>query len=200
MVILVLAGTLGLVLVTPQSILREETTTTTTTVTSTATPTQQVVNVVEGSFAQHLVLFTTRNVSGIVSQYEPNANVTWENLSCFSGIYSNQSSITLLLNVVFGYKPPVIGSPLAPYGFSLANVTQTRITALTNGSVLVNSSFGLVAQHAQGNFTDTVSAQDLYSYSEASGTWLISQESWHFLSSYTPSDVICVITAFGPRR
>ncbi|HEV2390684.1 MAG TPA: hypothetical protein VGS04_08175 [Nitrososphaerales archaeon] len=148
---------------------------------------------VGGSFDRHLLLFTTRNVSAIVSQYESNANITWWNVECFSGIYSNQTTIALLMNFVFGYKLPTIGSPLAPHGFSVDNVTQTRIVSLANGSVLVNSTFGLAAQHAQGNFNATISAQDLYSYSETGGTWLISEESWHFLSSAIPPDVMCMV-------
>jgi len=192
-VILVLAGTLGLVLVSPQSIMKEQTTIT---VTSTVTPTQQEVGTISDSFVQHLVLFTSRNVSAIVAQYEPSANVTWNGLSCWSGVYANAANsgdLTTLLNIFFDNTKTALGYQ----GFSavfVGNVTRTSVGTTTDGSFIVNSTFGLLGQASVGNFTAIVSAQDSYVYSRTSGTWLISQETWHFLTYYIPPEVlICAI-------
>ncbi|MDA4123374.1 MAG: hypothetical protein OK456_09370 [Thaumarchaeota archaeon] len=200
-VILVLAGTLGLILVAPQSIIKEQTITTTTTVTSTVTPTQQ--EIVGDSFLQHLVVFSSMNVSAIIAQYEPSANVTWSGQACLGGIYpisGNNGNFSESLKILFDETKTLLGFQ----GFNavfVGNVTRPTITTMTNGSMIVNSSFDLVGQAQTGNFTATVSAQDSYAYSTTSGTWLISQETWHFVPSYIPPDVlICTITAFGPRR
>jgi hypothetical protein len=197
---LVLAGALGFVLVTFQSMVK----TVTSTETSTVTPTQQAVDIVGDRFVQHLVVFTSMNVSAIVAQYEPSANVTWEGQMCLGGIYSDAGSsdgdLTKLLNIFFDKTKTGLGLQ----GFNavfVGNVTRPTITAMTNGSVIVNSTFGLVGQAPTGNFTATVSAQDSYAYSTTSGTWLISQETWHFAPHYIPPDVlICAIMAFNPRR
>jgi hypothetical protein len=170
----------------------------------TVTPTQQAVDVVSHSFLQHLVLFTSRNVSVIVAQYESSANVTWNGLSCISGTYSNAGNsgdLTELLNIFFdNTKAPLVGYEGLNAVF-VGNVTRTIVTSMANGSLIVNSTFGLLGQASTGNFTATVSAQDSYAYSTTSGTWLISQETWHFLTHYIPPDVLmCAIMAFDPRR
>jgi hypothetical protein len=195
-VILVLGGTLGLVLVSPQSVMKEQTTTTT--VTSTLTPTQQAVEMASDSFAQHLALFTSRNVSALVAQYEPTANVTWIGLSCWSGIYPNAGNssgdLTKLLNIFFDNTKTFLGYQ----GFDavfVGNITRTSVITTTGGSFIVNSTFGLLGQASTGNFTATVSAQDSYAYSRTNDTWLISQETWHFLTYHIPDNVlICAIT------
>ncbi|MGH9920852.1 MAG: hypothetical protein ACRD6W_18530, partial [Nitrososphaerales archaeon] len=66
---------------------------------------------------------------------------------------------------------------------AVGNPTMTIIPE-TNGSVLVNSTFGFQSMKA-GNFgitNGTVSAQDLYTYSETNASWIISQETWNFLA------------------
>jgi hypothetical protein len=51
--------------------------------------------------------------------------------------------------------------------------------------VLVNSTFVTVEQSiAEGKINATVSAHDFYAYSATARTWLISRESWDFLSFY----------------
>jgi hypothetical protein len=139
--------------------IRVETSTVNETLTTTVTPAQ----IVNQSFYEHLISFSTGNLSAIVSQYEPNANVTWQQASCFSGLYSGTHIITQLLNAT---RP-----------WPIQNATVSSIATLPNDSVSVNSTFSLAVK----NFNAMVSAQDTYSYSSPSNTWLISQETWHFL-------------------
>jgi hypothetical protein len=133
---------------------------------------------VSDNFANHLLVFSSGNVSAIISQYEPSASVTWEHFACLSGIYpisGNNGSFTdgldTFFNKVQGLDAVFIG-----------NVSGVTTTSLPNGSLRVNSTFGLRGQGPVGNFTATVSAQDTYTYSASSGTWLISQETWNFMS------------------
>lgn len=147
----------------------------------TSTQTQQATDVVGGNFAEHLLLFTSRNATAIVRQYQSDANVTWQQTSCLNGIYpvTGKGNLSQLLDVFFG----TYGQ-----GLVIGNVTRSMTTA-TNGSVIVNSTFGLVAQGFDGNLTASVTAQDSYTYSATSGTWLIAQETWHFLSFDTKGSV-----------
>jgi len=147
----------------------------TVTVTTTVPPTQQATAMVDGSFAQHMVLLSTGNVSAIVSQYETNANVTWTGKSqCYDGFYNGTGYITELMDAFL-----LSGTP----ALAIGNVTMTT-TSETNGTVLVNSEFGFASPGPSGGgmVNGTVSAQDLYGYSATRGAWLISQESWDFLS------------------
>ena len=174
-VIIIVAVIVGAVTVVSLTTLKHST------ASSTATPTETIAGLVSGNFAEHLLLFASRNVSAIVPQYETNASVTWEQILCLSGIYTvtGNGNLTQLLNIFFG-----------AYGQALVvgNVTRTIVTA-TIGSVMINSTLGLVGQGLVGNFTSTVSAQDTYRYSTTSSTWLISQETWHFLTFYTKGNV-----------
>ncbi len=184
---LVLAAALGFVLLKPQSI-----TTVTSTETSTLMPARQAAEIVANTFAKHLLLFTSRNVSAIVSQYQPNANVTWEGGGpCLSGLYPiSDGSFVKLLDLFFQYRFPQF--QIWPQGFHtilIGNVTQIRTTELY-GSANVNSTFVLKGQDILGNLTSTVSAQDSYRYSATSDTWLISQETWHFLTLYTQGNAL----------
>jgi hypothetical protein len=184
-VILVVVGTLGLVLVTPQSVMKEQTTTTTMTVTSTATPTQLAGSVVGDSFAEHLLLFSSRNVSAIVSQYETNATVQWNGAYCFSGIYAGAGFITLNLNLFLIKYTNLL---------DIGNVTLMTTTTAANGSVMVNSSFNMVGQSRTyySNFTSDISAQDTYVYSTTVSAWLISHEIWEFTEFNSAGNVLLV--------
>ncbi|MGH9919675.1 MAG: hypothetical protein ACRD6W_12530, partial [Nitrososphaerales archaeon] len=100
-VALILVAALGLVLVaSSQSKAKAVTVTTTTTTTTTVIPAQQAAEAVSSAFFQHMLLYGSGNVSAIVSQYQPNANVTWfgKPLSCLSGFYSDTTNIGLLMN------------------------------------------------------------------------------------------------------
>ncbi|MDA4117981.1 MAG: hypothetical protein OK455_06520, partial [Thaumarchaeota archaeon] len=115
--------------------------TTTTSVASTVTSTRQAVDIVRDSFVQHLALFTSRNVSAIVAQYQPSANVTWNGLTCWSGIYPNSGNssgdLTKLLSIFFDNTKTLLGYQ----GFDavfVGNVTRTSITTMTDGSFIVN--------------------------------------------------------------
>lgn len=129
--------------------------------TSTVTPTQEATETVENTFTQHLLSFGSRNVSSIVAQYEPDGNVTWNGLPCLNGIFvinGDTGNFSENLDDFFGYLPIGTGPP-APHGAFIGNVTRTT-TLETDGSVMVNSTFGLVAQTFNGNFTATIWAQD----------------------------------------
>jgi hypothetical protein len=184
---LVLVAALGLVLLKPESI-----TTVTSTETSTLMPARQAAEIVANTFSKHLLLFTSRNVSAIVSQYQPNANVTWEGAGpCLSGLFPiSDGSFVKLLDLFFQYRLPQF--QIWPQGFHtilIGNVTQIRTTGIY-GSANVNSTFVLEGQDIIGNLTSTVSAQDSYRYSRTSDTWLISQETWHFLNLYTQGNAL----------
>jgi len=186
--VVILVAALGLVLVSaPQPTVK------TVTVTSTVTPAGQAIESVGESFAQHLVLFSSKNVSAIISQYEPNATVVWEHLFCWSGLYQNAGSsngdVAKLLPDFFHGR---FSAPLN--SVYVGNATKMTIMPLANGTVIVNSTFGLVGLAATGNFTATVSAQDSFVYSSLSNAWMISQETWNFLTYYTPQNVlVCAI-------
>jgi hypothetical protein len=116
----------------------------------------------------------SRNVSAIVSQYEGNATVIWTgNTLGIGGTYIGTKNIGLALSAFLG----------AVSSFIIGNETQTIATA-SDDSVVVNSSFSFAGESADffGPFNGTVSAQDSYTHSAASGAWLISRETWDFLS------------------
>jgi hypothetical protein len=172
-IVLLLAALLGLVLVTSLSMVKTVTSTETTTV----MPTRQADDLVGASFAQHLLSFTSGNVSAIVSHYERNANVTWTGRAFgLTGVYLGQGNITILLNVFLGKLVPTL---------AIGNATQA-IMGNANGSVTVNSTFSFVGRgNIAGTVNGTVSAQDFYTYSTTAGAWKISQETWDFLTFNT---------------
>jgi len=151
-------------------------------VTSTATP--QVISEVDSSLSQHLILFTSRNVSAIVSQYGTNANVTWEGIRCLAGVYpivDKNSNFTLLLNTFFGdryFQTLFVGNASRP------------VAVATAQSISANSTFDLAANGYDGSLTAVISAQDTYSYSATTQTWMISQETWHFLLYNSTGNVL----------
>ncbi len=194
-VIIILVAALLLVFVSESgeskavTVVSTSTSTRTLTSLTTASPSFDIVGMVDAAFDQHLVIFTSRNVSAIVSEYQPNANVTWDGLYCLSGLYSNSTTIALLLSVIFGDTTRFSGFQ----AISISNVTQPPVkTVVTDGSAEVNSTFGILFRNSIGNVTATVSAQDAYTYSTASARWLISQENWQFqvLNRITPFDII----------
>ena len=106
-----------------------------------------------------------------------------------AGIYNGTSNIGLLFNASF----------FGPRSTALAvgNVTQT-ILAASDDSAVVNSSFTFLGSSSlEGNFSGSVSALDYYTYSAASGSWLISQETWNFLS-YSVQFPFAYIGCTGP--
>jgi hypothetical protein len=74
--------------------------------------------------------------------------------------------------------------------FFVGNVTR-EAGLLSNGSVMVNSTFIFSGQSvAWGRYNGTVSAQDVFAYSGIGHAWLISRETWDFLSYYESNPVI----------
>lgn len=115
--------------------------------------------------------------------------MVWQNLYCLSGLYqdagSSNGDMARLLADFFDGK---FNAPLS--SLYAGNTSKMTITPLANGTMVVNSTFGLVGLAATGNFTATVSAQDSYVYSSSSDAWMISQETWHWLTYYTPQNVL----------
>jgi len=182
--VVVLVVALSLVLVSaPQPTVR------TVTVTSTVAPTEHAIESVSESFAQHLLFFSSKDVSATISQYEPNATVEWQNLYCLSGLYQNAgTSNGDMAKLLVDFFDGKFNAPLS--SLYAGNTSKMTVTPLPNGAMVVNSTFGLVGLAATGNFTATISAQDSYAYSSSSNAWMISQETWHWLTYYTPQNVL----------
>lgn len=157
-----------------------DTTTLSTTVTTVSTS-LDAYGQVANSFADHLVVLSSRNASAIVGQYEENASVTWTgNVGGLQGIYNGTKVIFLLMNASF------IGGAES---FSIGNATHT-IVDISNDSALINSSFDISGTNYTfwlggpvARFNGTVSAQDFYVYSPSRDVWLISTETWNFVST-----------------
>jgi len=145
----------------------------TVTVTATVTTTQQIADV-GGAFAEHMLSLGSRNVSALVSQYEGDANITWTGqASGLAGTYIGKGPIGVLLGQFFETYANT---------FTIANVTQT-IAVTPSNLAAVNSTFGFTGWGERwGNTSGAVSAQDYYTYSTTNGAWLISKETWTFLS------------------
>jgi len=119
-------------------------------------------------------LLASRNTSAMVGQFEKNASVIWTgDVSGLTGVYNGTDNIGILFNTsLFGPKSTA---------FAIGNLTQT-ILAASGDSAVVNSSFSFLGESSiEGNFSGSVSAMDSFVYSAASGSWLISQETWNFL-------------------
>lgn len=176
--------------------LKSGTKTLTETSTITSTATQQVADIIAvgDDFTGHLFSFGTGNVSAIISQYEAGANVTWYHLQCLAGIYTtsgSNSSFAQDLDYFYGYgHSGGLGFAPAPHGLFVGNVTKVDITAVSDGSLVVNSTFGLMAPTFNGDFTATISVEDTYFYNLQMGAWLISQETWNFINYSVPFDVL----------
>ena len=135
---------------------RVETATLTTTETRSVNATQQAIDAVNASFADHGLQLSSGNVSAIVSQYERNATVSWTGQTYgFAGTYIGAGNIRLLLGSFLGkFSPETGASP-----FVIANATQT-ITAASDDSVAVNSTFDFSGQNAvYGNVSGAISAR-----------------------------------------
>ena len=148
-------------------------------VTTTVTSSQQATGIVSGNFAEHMLLFNSRNLSAIVSEYEGNATVTLTGQADgWKGSYTGMANITRFMEgFLFGMSPS--GWSYDFDSFTAGNVTQA-VMARSNNSANVNSTFGFLDQGIGGKITGTVSAQDSYAYSATNRTWLISHEIWNF--------------------
>jgi hypothetical protein len=138
---------------------------------------------VADSFANHMLFVSSRNASAMASQYESNASVIWTTIGLgYAGTYVGANNIFILMNNSF------IGRGSS---FSVGNVTHSVVN-MTTHSAVVNSSFAFFGQRTDlgGNFNGTVSAQDFYVYSAANGGWLISRETWNFLSFNAPGPLV----------
>jgi len=153
----------------------------TTTKTTTASTSLDAYEQVADSFANHMLSISSRNASAIASQYESNASVIWTGQGTtglafggMGGTYVGANDIFIIMNASF------IGQGSS---FAVGSVTHT-IVATSDDSAEVNSSFAFFGQNTSlgGNFNGTVSAQDSYVYSASNGGWLISRETWNFLS------------------
>jgi len=159
----------------------KETTTelSTTTVSTTGSTYDQVAD----SFANHILLLSERNATALASLYAENATVTWNgagnnDVGGLAGLY-NGTDILLLMRVSF------IGRGGS---FAIGNVTRA-VSAVTADSATVDSTFEIYGQDYNfgmpiggyaTSFNGTVSAYDSYVYSEPTGSWLISNETWSF--------------------
>jgi len=158
-------------------------------VTTTVTPTQQAADIMVGDgFAQHLLSFSSGNVSAVVSQYEGNATVTWmghgEEFCFLAGLYAGSNDIRILFGVFLGRVAPAL---------EIGNATWT-VTPEANGSVVVNSTFDFAGHGpVYGVANGTVSAQDTYVYSTTNGAWLVSQETWDFLTFSSQFPIPCFL-------
>jgi hypothetical protein len=177
-IILVLAAALGVSLTVPRAIktvtetsveISTETVTTSEveTVTTTVTPFQQV----NESYYDHLLSLDSGNVSAILAGYGQGANLTWQQAACLSGLYPVPHDARLLFDAL---------SANVTRSWAVENATLPEITIATNGSLLVNDTFALAVRAASGNLTATISAEVVYVYS--AGSWLISEETWYFLT------------------
>lgn len=121
-----------------------------------------------------MFFLSSRNVSAQLSQYEGNADVTWTGqASGLAGNYVGALDIETLMKSSFVTRAS---------SFAIGNVTQ-RTVARASDTATVNSSFTFVGRSdIEGNFSGAISAQDLLVYSRTSGAWLISRETWNFLS------------------
>lgn len=139
----------------------------TVTITSTETPTQNVL----GSFGEHMLMLESRNMSGLVGQYEGNATISWIGNTALAGNYTGAGEIGRLFESGFvGRANP----------FNLGNLTQSVTAAAPE--VTVDSTFGFVGYSSYcGPISGEVAAQDTFVYSPSSGAWLISHETWTFL-------------------
>jgi hypothetical protein len=170
------------------------------TVTVTVTSIQQPAAIVSGLFAEHMLLLDSRNVSAVVGQYEGNGTITWTSegqceCNSLNGNYTGTANITQLMNrLLFGINAN--GSGFGMQSFMAENLTQ-KLAAASTVSVMVNSTFAILEYSiAQGNINGTISAQDSYMYSATNHTWLISRESWNFLSYYIQNPAI---SGYSPR-
>jgi hypothetical protein len=119
--------------------------------TTIVTTTQHATDIVGASFAEHMHLLGSRNASAVVSQYEGNATVTWKGVmgpNDLAGTYNGAPNITRLLEAFF-FEPYVAGNAVS--SFATGNVTRT-ITATSDESVAVSSSFGFAGQCPLGRF------------------------------------------------
>ena len=157
---------------------------------STTSTTTSTVSLINSTFADHMRLLASRNTSAMIGQYEGNASIIWTGeTSGLGGIYNGTQDIVQLFNTNF-FGPKAIT-------LTIGNVTQT-ILAASGESAVVNSSFSFLGESSlQGNFSGSVSAMDTYVYSAASGSWLISQETWDF-HNYNVQFPFAYIGCTGP--
>ncbi len=151
--------------------------------TVTVNPTELSQQAVSGSFAQHMLFLKSRNLSAIVSQYEPNASVTWIGVQGPVAIETpaaGTDNISRALDALL-YQP--CGSHDTVKSFAVENITQSAVFA-PDGSAVVNSTFSFSGNSSLwGEFRGDVSARDTFSHSKT-GAFLISQENWNFTRYY----------------
>jgi hypothetical protein len=130
-------------------------------------------------YADHLLLFGSKNVNAIVSEYETNAFIIYYGTQP-AGLDGNYSGAEI--GVLYSYW-----AKHSDYLF-IANESQPSMNVhyahgYVAANVIVNSTFGFRGgSNTLGNFNGTVSAQTIFVPGGVNGTsWLISTETWHFL-------------------
>ncbi len=160
---------------------RVSTTTATSTSTSTVTV-HAVTDQVAAIYASHLLSFGSRNASELAGQYEENASLLWiGRIEGLQGNYTGQDIHTL-----YAYWT---AHSLVLY---VTNESQPKMQVEATGggnsaeSVTVNSTFIFGGESTiVGAFNGTVAAETVYvrlGPGDSSASWLISQETWDFLS------------------
>jgi hypothetical protein len=125
---------------------------------------------VASSYANHLLLLDSRKIPALVTGYESNATVEWKGAAIgMTGNYTGSGNIGILHGSFTGKF----------IDLSLSNLSQ--MIGSKGNHWMVNSTFSLHGTGSVvGNFNATIAAQD--SYIRAGETWLISHETWNFLS------------------
>jgi len=137
---------------------------------------------VSGIYANHLSLFSSKNVSAIVSQYEDNATIQYEGVDNGMGLAGNYTGTAHIHQLIFVLEGRSIF-------YFIANESQPTIQVVTTSSgnpfasVVVNSTFGFGGESSViGNFNGTISARTMFVRGGPNDTsWLISEETWNFL-------------------
>ncbi|MDG6926755.1 MAG: hypothetical protein JRN09_09415 [Nitrososphaerota archaeon] len=149
------------------------------TVTVTTTSTDIPMGQVLGSFAEHMLMLQSRNLTAVVSQYEPNASVTWTGNQGPAAVEAPAVGLGNFSRAfdTFLYQP--CGFHDTVRSFTVENVTQST-EFNPDGSATVDSTFSFAGNSSLwGEFSGSVSARDAFSYSKT-GVFLISQETWNF--------------------
>jgi hypothetical protein len=127
--------------------------------------------VVVEAFNSHLSHMDSRNLDATTKDYTPTATMIWFGTTQgLGGTYKGSNEINLTYEAFLGQMTNLTYS-----------IHSENATLFTNQTASLNASLYFAGEsHILGRFNGTVSAA--YSYTDASGSWLISQEDSNFTS------------------
>jgi hypothetical protein len=130
---------------------------------------------VSGAFASHLLFISSRNLTEVLQEYQPNATVVWEGISAgYGGVYNGTAQAIPQLYDSFI-------SECTNLAVKNSTFTDTVSSGVTPANAVINATVSVNGYHKiLGNISAVASVRVQYVLT-STGAWQITYETWNYL-------------------